>query len=126
ESAGRSECIFRIARPRCDSTRHRSSPKAADRLWTSTSSTLSCTHSRPCPPDPASLPHRARDCKPPPPAPGRPNPHAGPTAYLDNPLLSACPFSAFFLTPVLLSSSFLVRQPAIDRVSSIELLNRND
>src|SRR5205807_2440597 len=91
---GRSECTCHISLLRCDTTRRRSNPKAAGHLSTSTSTILSCTHSPPCRPGPASLPHLAPDCTLRRPAPGPPNPHAELTTCLDKFLLSSCPFSA--------------------------------
>src|SRR5262249_46781520 len=96
--------ICRNHHPQSGTTLHRSIPKAADRLWTLTSTILSYKHSRPCRPDPASLRRRARGCKLRPPAPGPPGLRAGTIMLPYNFLLFSYP--SFCVRPSNLSATF--------------------
>src|SRR6185503_12444449 len=76
---------------------HRLGSATVDRCQTSRPAVPSCRHSQPCPPDPASLPHRVRDCKAPLPEPGRRALRGGPTTCLGK--LSCASYPLFINPP---------------------------
>src|SRR5690242_2785614 len=95
----RNEHTFHNPPFQCARALHRSGSATADRCQTSRPATLSCKRWLPCPPDPASLPHRARGYKVPPPAPDRPAPRDAPTICLGRLSFASYPLSVLILHP---------------------------